>query len=450
MPRYAKFMKELVTKKRGLDFETIEVSHSCSAIMTKELIKRTEYPGAFTIPCTISMLQFPKDLCDLGANINLMPYEIYKQLGLGEPKVNRFIFPADFVILDYEIDAEIPIILGSPILAIGRALVDVESGKLKFWVNKDEVTFNICKSMKHPSDIHMVSTDEVINEAVASVLSDPARRWQLQTEGSEFGVGECTSHTSSTTGGKLRGLDSERWPKRAKFGGRNTLRQNFIWSSSLMRLTSATCTWSKSSMLTGRQSRSHFVKVWGIDVTLTLAILNDIVGTITNTDPLSMVKLTKHIAKRFHQYLHYVHMSKEAQLNIGAMLKSTMRKARVHKGHNYSFGGLPGKSWDYTAPFFPAPVDLIMAHMYELEMLRHQNKCLASIEERLGEVERRYPLNVLTKVFLGISLEFHELMDNDVPTDEERMRTGSDVDSDSDTEEVTQYRLVMRPRAEKP
>ncbi|KAK4707054.1 hypothetical protein R3W88_033393 [Solanum pinnatisectum] len=147
--------------------------------MTKEMIKKREDPGAFTIPCTIGMLQFAKSLCDLGESINLMPYAIYKHLGLGEPKattmrlltadpsikhpvgilhdilveVDRFIFLADFVILDCEIDDEIPIILERPFLATGRALVDVESGKLKFRVNEDEVTFNICKSMKHPSDI---------------------------------------------------------------------------------------------------------------------------------------------------------------------------------------------------------------------------------------------------------------------------------------------------------
>ncbi|XP_049364332.1 uncharacterized protein LOC125829107 [Solanum verrucosum] len=195
MPGYAKFMKELVTKKRSLDFEKIELSHSCSAIMTKELIKKREDPGAFTIPCTIGMLQFSEALCDLGASINLMPYAIDKQLGLGEPKattirllmaghsikhpvgilydilvkVDRFIFPTDFVILDCEIDAEITIILGRPFLATERGLVDVESGELKFRVNEDEVTFNVCKSMKHPSDIHFVSTVDVIDEAVASV-----------------------------------------------------------------------------------------------------------------------------------------------------------------------------------------------------------------------------------------------------------------------------------------
>ena len=138
--------------------------------MTNESITKREDVGAFTIPCTIGMLQFAKALCDLGASINLMPYAIYKQLGLGEPKattmrllmadrsikhpvgilydilvkVDRLIFLADFVILDCAIDAEIPIILGRLFLAIGRALVDVERAKLKFYMNDDEVTFNIC------------------------------------------------------------------------------------------------------------------------------------------------------------------------------------------------------------------------------------------------------------------------------------------------------------------
>ncbi|XP_049414688.1 uncharacterized protein LOC125877439 [Solanum stenotomum] len=150
MSGYTKFIKELVTKKRSLEYEMIEVPHSCSAIMTNELITKIEDSGAFTISCTIGMLQFAKALCDLEASINMMPYSIYKQL-------------------DCEINAEIPIILGRPFLATGRALVDVESRKLKFRVNNDEVTFNIYKSMKKPGNIHVVSTEDVIDEAMASV-----------------------------------------------------------------------------------------------------------------------------------------------------------------------------------------------------------------------------------------------------------------------------------------
>src|SRR5687767_2944271 len=139
-------MKDLVTRKRTLDFETVEVSHSCSAVITSNLVVKKEDPGAFTIPCTIGVFQFAKALCDLGASINLIPYSIYKQLGLGEPKptnmrlliadrtikrpigilydvlvkVDRFIFPADFVILNYEVDVEVPIIHGRPFLATGK------------------------------------------------------------------------------------------------------------------------------------------------------------------------------------------------------------------------------------------------------------------------------------------------------------------------------------------
>ena len=65
-------------------------------------------------------------------------------------KVDKFIFPADFVILDMEEDAEVPIILGRPFLATGRTLIDVQDGKLTFRLNDEEVTFDIYKTLKHP------------------------------------------------------------------------------------------------------------------------------------------------------------------------------------------------------------------------------------------------------------------------------------------------------------
>ena len=74
---YAKFMKDLVTKKRSVTFEDDA---------TRSLVKKEEDPGAFTIPCTIGLLHFAESLCDLGSSINLMPLSIYKKLGLGDPK----------------------------------------------------------------------------------------------------------------------------------------------------------------------------------------------------------------------------------------------------------------------------------------------------------------------------------------------------------------------------
>ncbi|XP_049414657.1 uncharacterized protein LOC125877396 [Solanum stenotomum] len=156
MPRYAKFIKHLVTKKRAISIDLTDNVHHCSAIATGSLAQKKKDSGAFIIPYTIRSIEFIKALCDLGANINLMLLAIYKQLGLEVPKpttmrlimadrsvkrpvgilcdvlvkVDTFIFLADFVILDYEVDFEVPIILGRPFLVTGRALVDVEKGEL--------------------------------------------------------------------------------------------------------------------------------------------------------------------------------------------------------------------------------------------------------------------------------------------------------------------------------
>ncbi|XP_015161069.1 uncharacterized protein [Solanum tuberosum] len=83
MPGYAKFMKDLVTKKRVVSLNFINDVHHCSAIATRTLVQKKEDPGAFTKPCTIQSIKFAKPLCDLGASINLMSLAIYKKLGLG-------------------------------------------------------------------------------------------------------------------------------------------------------------------------------------------------------------------------------------------------------------------------------------------------------------------------------------------------------------------------------
>ena len=183
MPSYVEFIKDLVTTKRSATFEDDERWQHCSAIATRSRVQKKEYPGAFTIPCTVGSLHFAKALCDLGASINLMPLSILKKLGLGDPKptamrllmadrtvkrpirslhdvlvkVESFIFPTDFVILDCEVDFEVSIILGRPFLATGRALVDMEKGQMKFRLNNDEVTFNIYRSMRQSGELQSVS-----------------------------------------------------------------------------------------------------------------------------------------------------------------------------------------------------------------------------------------------------------------------------------------------------
>ena len=65
-------------------------------------------------------------------------------------KVDKFIFPTDFIVFDMEEDREIPIILGRPFLATGRAMIDVQKGEMKLRVQDDEVKFSVFIVVRHP------------------------------------------------------------------------------------------------------------------------------------------------------------------------------------------------------------------------------------------------------------------------------------------------------------
>ena len=87
MPSYVKFMKDVLSQKRRLvDFETVNLTEECSAILQRKLPQNLKDSGSFNIPCTIGNAIFERALCDLGANINLMPLSIFKRLGLGEAR----------------------------------------------------------------------------------------------------------------------------------------------------------------------------------------------------------------------------------------------------------------------------------------------------------------------------------------------------------------------------
>ncbi|XP_060959105.1 uncharacterized protein LOC133030385 [Cannabis sativa] len=170
MPNYVKFLKDILTKKRRLgEFETVALTEGCSAMLKSKIPPKLKDPGSFTIPCSIGGRDVGRALCDLGASINLMPMSIFKKLVIGEAcpttvtlqladrsmahpegkiedvlvQVDKFIFPADFIILDYEADRDVPIILGRPFLATERTLIDVQNGELTMRVNDQKVTFNV-------------------------------------------------------------------------------------------------------------------------------------------------------------------------------------------------------------------------------------------------------------------------------------------------------------------
>ncbi|XP_061354673.1 uncharacterized protein LOC133299250 [Gastrolobium bilobum] len=139
-----------------------------------------------------------KTLCDLGANINLMLLSVFKQLSTGPAKpttvtlqmadisivkpegkiedllvkVDKFILPADFIILDYEADVDVPIILGRSFLETGGAVINVQKGELTMRVHDDEIKFNIVKAIKFQDE------GEDLEECFALTLLDnqPSRK----------------------------------------------------------------------------------------------------------------------------------------------------------------------------------------------------------------------------------------------------------------------------------
>jgi len=194
MPTYAKFMKELLTKKRRFSEEIVELEAGCSATIQKSLPQKSKDPGSFKIPVTIGTLPADKALLDLGASINLMPLSMLRRIGdlevkptrmtlqladrsLKNPygvaqdvlvKVDKFIFPVDFVVMDIEEDIEVPLILGRPFMKTAKVIIDVDDTKLKVRVQDDEVNFNVFEAMQHTKDKQQCFKVDVIDETFLS------------------------------------------------------------------------------------------------------------------------------------------------------------------------------------------------------------------------------------------------------------------------------------------
>ncbi|XP_062113297.1 uncharacterized protein LOC133824433 [Humulus lupulus] len=171
IPFLQRLRKNKLYKQKGNSYETVALIEECNAILQKKLPPKLKDPSSFTIPCTTENVVFDKELCDLGESVNLIPLFIYRKLKLGEAKptnvalqmedpsvkhprgiiedvlvkVDKFIFPANFIILYMDEDTNIPIILGRLLLAIGRALIDVQKGELKLRVQKEKTTHHRVK-----------------------------------------------------------------------------------------------------------------------------------------------------------------------------------------------------------------------------------------------------------------------------------------------------------------
>ena len=85
MPNYAKFLKDILRKKKKIAKEGIvSLTTTCSVVIQKSLPAKMKDPDSFTIPCSIGKYEFKEALCDSGVSINLMPLTVVQRLSLGE------------------------------------------------------------------------------------------------------------------------------------------------------------------------------------------------------------------------------------------------------------------------------------------------------------------------------------------------------------------------------
>jgi hypothetical protein len=209
IPSYAKFLKDLVTVKRKTNVpKKAFMTEQVSAILQCKLPLKYKDPGCPTITCMIGVSKIERALLDLGVSVNLLPYSVYLQLGLGELKpttmtpqladwsmkvprgivedvlikVDKFYFPVDFTVLDTEpvqvIGTEISMILGRPFLATANALINCRSGVMKISFGNMTVELNIFHIKKQLLDYDQMNQvcliEEILDEVIEeSSIEDP-------------------------------------------------------------------------------------------------------------------------------------------------------------------------------------------------------------------------------------------------------------------------------------
>ncbi|GJT25980.1 reverse transcriptase domain-containing protein [Tanacetum coccineum] len=188
MPKFASTLKALIGNKEKLsEMARTPLNEHCSAVILNKLPEKLGDPGKFLIPCDFPGMDECLALADLGASINLMPLSVWKKLSLPELtptcmtleladrsitkpigiaedvylKVGKFKFPADFVVIDFDADPRVPLILGRSFLKTGRALIDVYEGELTLRVRKEAVTFNLDQTSRYSSNYDDMTANRI-------------------------------------------------------------------------------------------------------------------------------------------------------------------------------------------------------------------------------------------------------------------------------------------------
>nr|GEU94568.1 reverse transcriptase domain-containing protein [Tanacetum cinerariifolium] len=163
------------------------LNEHCSEVLLNKLPKKLRDPDKFLIPCDFPGMAECLALADLSASFNLMPLSVWNKLSLPDlsptcmtleltdhlisrpvrvtkdvfVKVGTFHFSADFVVVDFDADPRVPLIIERYFLKTGRAFIDVFEGELTLRVGKEAVTFNLDQTSRYSANYNEMMANRI-------------------------------------------------------------------------------------------------------------------------------------------------------------------------------------------------------------------------------------------------------------------------------------------------
>nr|GFB28840.1 reverse transcriptase domain-containing protein [Tanacetum cinerariifolium] len=139
MPKFASTIKSLLANKDKLfELANVPLNENCSAMLLKKLQEKLGdlelTPTRMTLELTDRSITHPKGVAE----------DVFV-------KVGKFHFLIDFIVVDFEADPRVPLIIGRSFLRIGHALTDVYGEEITLRVNDESITFNLNQTMRYSS-----------------------------------------------------------------------------------------------------------------------------------------------------------------------------------------------------------------------------------------------------------------------------------------------------------
>nr|GEX30408.1 reverse transcriptase domain-containing protein [Tanacetum cinerariifolium] len=188
IPKFASTLKAIIGNKEKLsEMARTPLNEHFFVVLFKKLPEKLGDPGKFLTPCDFPGKAQCLALADLGASINLMPLSVWNKLflpvltpmcmtleladrlishpiGVAEDvyvKVGSFHFLADFVVVDFNDDPRVPLILERSFLKTGRAFIDVFEGKLTLRVGKEVIAFNLDQPSRYSANYNELTAKQI-------------------------------------------------------------------------------------------------------------------------------------------------------------------------------------------------------------------------------------------------------------------------------------------------